>query len=69
MGEPKKPDLPPLNPLFDVAQQQAAQDEQRAMQIKVQGDSASLLARYGTRLAMANANSPSVMSSGFGKTA
>lgn len=52
------PELPPLDPLTSQMKQQAQADNVRAIQAKLQGDTASLLARYGSRLAMANAATP-----------
>lgn len=45
-----------MNPMFQQLQKQAERDELNAVTLQVQGDQASLLARYGTRLAMANPN-------------
>lgn len=47
---------PPPDPLLEQQRQQAQNDQIAALQQRVQGDSASLMARYGT-LAMAGAYS------------
>jgi len=50
IGQKPKPD-----PNLTEAQQRALQDNIDALQVQMQGDTASLLARYGQRVAMANA--------------
>jgi hypothetical protein len=55
MEKPPQYQQPPLDPQFLALQQQAQNDQIAATQQTVQMDSASLMARYGTRLALANA--------------
>lgn len=54
MGQSKTPSLS-VDPALQTEQTQAAQDLSGAMQTQTQGDMASLMARYGTQLAMAGA--------------
>lgn len=59
MGAPKY-EQPPLDPAFAGLVQQTQQQNVEAIQTGLQHDTASLLARYGARLAMAgNASGPS----------
>jgi len=55
MQKPPQYQQPPLDPQFLALQQQAQNDQIAATQQTVQIDNASLMARYGTRLALANA--------------
>jgi hypothetical protein len=67
------PDTPqiPTDPALAQEQQAAQSDLVTSLQNKTQGDMASLMARYGTQLAMAGTNiSPLTGSAtGFGKAA
>ena len=54
MFAPKKPKE---DPGLQEQQQRAERDNIDALKIQMQGDTASLLARYGTRLALANTGS------------
>ena len=49
---PAPPQIAP-DPLFTELAAQATKDQNAALQTQTQGDMASLMARYGTRLAMA----------------
>jgi hypothetical protein len=62
-----KPQQPAPNPMYDTLAQQAANDQLRATTQQAMGDQASLIARYGTRLAMAgqSTGSPLVTSPSF----
>jgi hypothetical protein len=52
---PSPPPLPPEDPRLIAEQQRADADNVAALQVEAQGDTASLMARYGTRLALAGA--------------
>ena len=56
---PKKPPPLPVDPALAQEQAQAQNDLVGGLQTQTQGDMASLMARYGTQLAMANANTSS----------
>lgn len=47
---------PPVDPNLAAEQQQAQNDLVNSLQTKTQGDMASLMARYGTQLALAGAS-------------
>jgi hypothetical protein len=47
------PPIPATDPRLDAQSTQASADEIKALQIQSEGDTASLMARYGTRLALA----------------
>ena len=51
------------DPGLQAQQQRAEQDNVDALKIQMQGDTASLLARYGTRLALANSGSQAAIAS------
>jgi hypothetical protein len=69
MGAPKAPPPQP-DPMLDQLMQTAGQQQQVAMQSEAAGDTASLMARYGARLALGSAGSfgraPAM--AGFGAT-
>ena len=46
---------PPLDPLVSQEEQQAQQEQINALQLRTQGDSASLMARYGALAGLAPA--------------
>ena len=48
------PPAPTVDPNFAAEQAQANQDNINQLQIQSQGDTSALMARYGTKLAMAN---------------
>ena len=52
----------PVDPNLQAEQQQAQNDLVQSLQQQASGDTASLMARYGTRLAMAGAASGSPLS-------
>ena len=56
------PPAPPPDPMLATEQQQAQSDLVASLQTQAQGDTASLMARYGTRLAMAGTMSGSPLS-------
>ncbi|MEO6381970.1 MAG: hypothetical protein ABIO35_08230 [Nitrobacter sp.] len=58
-----------MNPLFDQLAAQAGRDNDVAVAAQVRGDQASILARYGTRVALAGTGGTPVMSPAFGKAA
>lgn len=60
MGDAPKYQLP-LDPNLVAQQDQATQDTTNALTMKATQDSASVMARYGTRLAMAGATSGTPM--------
>jgi hypothetical protein len=68
MVDTPKPSQPAPNPLFDQLAQQSAEENIRAATVRAQGDQASLIARYGTRMALAGSQqgSPLVTSPSFG---
>lgn len=55
MDKPQQPTIAATDPTLIAEQQQAQADQVRALQTQAQGDTASLMARYGTRLALAGA--------------
>lgn len=59
MDKPPTPQIQATDPALTAAADQAQQDHLKALQVEAQGDTASLMARYGTRLALAGAMSPS----------
>lgn len=61
MGQPKTPQYQPPadDPATQALKQQAQQDQTDAVQEQLQIDSASLLARYGSRLTIAAAGGAS----------
>jgi hypothetical protein len=69
MGAPKA-QQPPTDPMLDQLTQTAQRQQQVAMQGEAAGDTASLMARYGARLALGSAGSfgraPAM--AGFGST-
>jgi hypothetical protein len=60
LDSPKPPQLP-QDPMLALEQQQAQVDLVQSMQTRTQGDMASLMARYGTRLALGGNVSASPM--------
>ena len=54
MGSPKQPDIA-VDPNLAIEQQQAQKTLTDSLQVQAQGDTASLMARYGTRLALGGA--------------
>jgi hypothetical protein len=54
MGEPAQPTLE-VDPNLALEQQQAQQQQVTALQTQAQGDTAALMAQYGTRLALGGA--------------
>ena len=54
---PPPPAPPPVDPNLAVEQQQAQQGLISSLQTQTQGDMASLMARYGTQLAIAGTGS------------
>lgn len=52
-GDAPEYKLPPKNPLFDQLSQQAEEDKKLAMTNRAQMDTASIMSRYGQRLALA----------------
>ena len=65
MGAPKAPP-PQTDPMLDQLMQTAGRQQQVAMQSEAAGDTASLMARYGARLAINGANSAVRSSNGAG---
>lgn len=63
MEAPSPPPVP-VDPNLQAEQQQAQQDLVNSLQNQTAGDTASLMARYGTRLAMAGASSGSPLVAG-----
>ena len=66
-----EPPPPPVDPNLEAEQQRAANDVATSLGKQTQGDMASLMARYGTQLAMSGAQAsgsplatPSVRSNG-----
>lgn len=55
MGKTPKYEQSPLDPRATALADQAKVDEGTALQAQLRGDSASLMARYGTLLTMAGA--------------
>ena len=60
---PDPPPPPPPDPLVQQEQQQAQQSLLSSLQKQTQGDMASLMARYGTQLAIAGTGTGSPLSS------
>lgn len=58
MGSPQSAPEIPVDPNLAPAQERAKNDQIKALQTQVQSDSASLMARYGTRLALAGTQAP-----------
>ena len=56
---PKPPTIAPTDPRLEAERATAEADTLRALQTQATGDTASLMARYGTRLALASASSGS----------
>jgi hypothetical protein len=65
MGKPKPADPTP-DPMLDQLMATAQRQQQTAMQGEAAGDTASLMARYGARLALGGANSAVRSSNGAG---
>ncbi len=63
---PKKPPPLPVDPALAQEQARAQSDLVGALQTQTQGDMASLMARYGTQLAMANAGTGPLVSNQTG---
>ena len=59
MDKPQTPQVQATDPMLAELADQARQDQWKALQTEAQGDTAQLMARYGTRLALAGAASPS----------
>lgn len=51
----EKPPALTTDPLLAAQEQQAQRDQADALKVQASGDTASLMARYGMRLAQANA--------------
>lgn len=64
-SSPSPPQLPP-DPYLQTEEQQAQNDLVSSLQNKTQGDMASLMAMYGTRLAVAGYSGGSPLSSTTG---
>lgn len=58
MGDAPKYQQPPTDPTITALAAKAQADDITAMQTTAGIDTASIMARYGTRLAMANQTSP-----------
>ena len=59
MDKPPSPQpITPSDPRLDAEAAAAERDRVNALQTQAAGDTASLMARYGTRLALAGAASP-----------
>jgi hypothetical protein len=56
MGIPKYKEPPP-DPAFQLLQEQAKQQDIEALEARAQADTASMMARYGTRLALGGSSS------------
>lgn len=67
MDTPSPPALPP-DPYLQTEEQQAQSDLVSSLSEKTQGDMASLMARYGTQLAVAGYGSGSPLSTTTGGT-
>lgn len=50
----------PVDPTLAARKEKAATDQANAVQIESQGDTASIMARYGTRLALAGSVAPTL---------
>lgn len=59
LSPPAPPQIPATDPLLDAQAAAASAANIKALQQQTAGDSASLMARYGTRLALSNAASGS----------
>jgi hypothetical protein len=60
MGKSQAAPELPVDPNL-ASEQQVAQDNQvRQLQTQVEGDTASIMARYGTRLALAGSTAPTL---------
>jgi hypothetical protein len=55
---PKVPDPPPPDPTLVAQQQRAAADSTAAIQDRLTMDTSSVMARYGSRLALAGGMAP-----------
>lgn len=55
----------PVDPMLAQEQQQAQQDMIKSLQGQTQSDTADLMARYGTRLAMSGAAGGSPLAAGI----
>jgi hypothetical protein len=55
MDKPNTPTVAATDPTLQALTAQANTDQITALQTQAQGDTASLMARYGTRLALAGA--------------
>lgn len=62
MGAPKY--QAPVDPTLQAEAEQAQKDKQLALQSRLSGDTAALMARYGTSVAMSGAKIGSPLSSG-----
>lgn len=58
-------DQPPLDPAFMALQGQAKEQDIGAIQDRIRGDTASLLARYGSRLAQASGSAAPISAPGM----
>lgn len=58
-GSPPQYVTPPPDPLFQQLTQQAQQDNVNALQTQAAGDTASLMARYGSLVGLTGAAAPS----------
>ena len=65
MGTPKPPQIP-VDPMLQQLQKTAMQQQTQAMQNVAAGDTASLLARYGARLAMGSSTPGMPTGTGLG---
>jgi hypothetical protein len=65
MGAPKPPQIQP-DPMLQQLAKTAQQQQIAAMQTEAEGDTASLLARYGARLALSGTSGGSTPSPMFG---
>ena len=65
MGAPKAPQPQP-DPMLDQLMRTARQQQTAALQTEAAGDTASLLARYGARLALSGTSGGSTPSPMFG---
>lgn len=55
--EPTPPPAVPVDPNLAAEQAKATADNLKALQMQAQGDTASIMARYGARLALASGSS------------
>lgn len=65
MNKPQAPQQPDFSALFNQLTQQAQADQIHATQALASGDQASLLARYGARLALAGTGGTTAASTGL----